>query len=85
MGSLRTLFAIAVVFAHCYGFVFVGGRNAVQLFYITSGFLMSYVLVEKKTYPKIKDFYINRYLRLYPIYFSVAILTLLSYVALRIV
>lgn len=41
-----------------------------------SGFLISYVLVEGKVYPKLKDFYLNRYLRIYPIYFSVALLTL---------
>lgn len=79
MGTLRTLFAIAVVFAHTYGYVFVGGRNAVQLFYMISGFLISYVLVERKAYPNISSFYINRYLRLYPIYFVVAILSLLAF------
>jgi peptidoglycan/LPS O-acetylase OafA/YrhL len=48
MGTLRTLLAISVVFAHSFGFVFVGGRNAVQLFYMISGFLISFVIVEKK-------------------------------------
>ena len=76
MGTLRTLFAIAVVFAHSYGFVFVGGKNAVQLFYMISGFLISYVLVERKVYRSTRSFYINRYLRLYPIYFVVALLSL---------
>lgn len=78
MGTLRTLFALAVVFGHSWpsGIVFVGGRNAVQLFYVISGFLISYVLVEKKAYSKLRDFYTNRYLRLYPIYFCVALLTL---------
>lgn len=52
--------------------MFVGGRNAVQLFYIISGFLISYVLVESRTYSSVSTFYINRYLRLYPIYFFVA-------------
>lgn len=79
MGTLRTLFAIAVVFAHSYGFVFVGGQNAVQLFYMISGFLISYILVEKKAYPSIRRFYINRYLRIYPIYFTVALLSLLAF------
>jgi peptidoglycan/LPS O-acetylase OafA/YrhL len=51
MGMLRTIFAISVVFVHSYGHVFVGGRNAVQLFYIISGFLISYVLVELKNIP----------------------------------
>src|SRR5437763_1126907 len=78
MGSLRTIFAIAVVFSHCWpeGIVFVGGRNAVQLFYIISGFLISFVLVEKKTYDRVRYFYLNRYLRLYPIYISTAAITL---------
>lgn len=77
MGSLRTIFAVAVVFSHTWpgGTVFVGGQNAVQLFYIISGFLISYVLTESKSYSSIKTFYVNRYLRLFPIYFAVAILT----------
>jgi peptidoglycan/LPS O-acetylase OafA/YrhL len=79
MGTLRTLFAIAVVCAHSYDNLLVGGQNAVQFFYIISGFLISYVLVEKKAYPNVKNFYINRYLRLYPIYFFIAILTLITF------
>ena len=79
MGTLRTLFAIAVVFGHSLGNLLVGGQNAVQLFYMISGFLISYVLVERKTYPNIKSFYINRYLRLYPIYFVIAALTLIAF------
>ena len=80
MGTLRTLFAIAVVLAHSYGFVFVGGKNAVQLFYMISGFLISYVLVERKVYKNTRSFYLNRYLRLYPIYFVVALLSLVAFV-----
>ena len=76
MGTLRTLFAIAVVFAHCYGFLLVGGRNAVQLFYMISGFLISFVLIEQRAYLSMKSFYINRFLRLYPVYFVVALMTL---------
>ena len=79
MGTLRALFAIAVVFAHSYGFALVGGQNAVQLFYMISGFLISYVLVERKAYTNISSFYINRYLRLYPIYFVVAILSFFAF------
>jgi peptidoglycan/LPS O-acetylase OafA/YrhL len=78
MGSLRTIYAISVVFAHSYGYVFVGARNAVQLFYFISGFLISYVLVESKNYSNRKDFYINRLLRLFPIYYVVALLTLFT-------
>jgi peptidoglycan/LPS O-acetylase OafA/YrhL len=76
MGILRTLFAISVVFAHTDLSIFIGGKYAVQLFYMISGFLISYVLVERKVYATNLDFYINRYLRLYPVYFIIAILTL---------
>lgn len=75
MGTLRTLFAISVVFSHCYGPVLIGGRNAVQLFYMISGFVISYVLTEASSYKSIGSFYLNRYLRLYPIYATVALLT----------
>ena len=80
MGTLRTLLAITVVFVHSYGFVMVGGRNAVQLFYMISGFLISYVIIERRVYKNTISFYINRYLRLYPIYFVVAALSLFVYI-----
>jgi peptidoglycan/LPS O-acetylase OafA/YrhL len=84
MGTLRTLFALAVVLAHLTdGEALVGARNAVQLFYVISGFLMSYVLTESRTYASTRDFYINRYLRLYPIYFVVGILALIVFAFAR--
>src|SRR6266404_6220753 len=58
-----------------------GGRNAVQLFYIISGFLISYVLVERRSYRTLRGFYINRYLRLYPVYGVVAVATLAFFAA----
>lgn len=79
MGSIRTLLAISVVFAHTYGFIFVGGQLAVQLFYIISGFLIYYILVEKKSYISIKAFFKNRFLRLFPIYWVVVFLTIFIY------
>ena len=78
MGSVRTLLAVAVVFAHSYGFIFVGGRLAVQLFYVISGFLISYILVEARTYCTVSNFYINRFLRLFPIYWCVALTTVIA-------
>ena len=78
MGILRVIFALSVVASHVWpgGPVFVGAKNAVELFYVISGFLISFILVERKTYLNIRSFYVNRYLRLYPIYFFVAILVL---------
>lgn len=80
MGSVRTLLAISVVFTHSYGVVFVGGRLAVQLFYVISGFLISYIIVEAKSYQNISAFYLNRFLRLFPIYWLVATVTLFAVV-----
>ncbi|MFA5041780.1 MAG: acyltransferase [Bdellovibrionales bacterium] len=76
MGVIRFLLAMTVVLGHCAGFYFVGGTNAVQIFYMISGFLMSYILVEQRAYKTVFDFYLSRYLRLYPIYIVVAAITL---------
>ena len=45
MGTLRFLLAITVLLSHTYGHIFTGGRLAVQMFYIISGFLISYILI----------------------------------------
>ena len=80
MGIIRTILALAVVFAHTpHPYVFVGGRNAVQMFYMISGFLISYVLLNTPTYRNPVVFWFNRALRLYPAYYVVAALTLVGY------
>jgi peptidoglycan/LPS O-acetylase OafA/YrhL len=63
--------------------MFVGGPAAVQLFYIISGFLISYILDNNAAYSSPLRFYISRLLRLYPIYAAVAFLTLLSYLIVK--
>ncbi len=80
MGSIRTLLALTVVLCHSPwldGLFFVGGRNAVQIFYVISGFLISYLILEKKSYPTIKSFYLSRWLRIWPLYMVVALLSLI--------
>jgi peptidoglycan/LPS O-acetylase OafA/YrhL len=84
MGILRTIFALNVVLAHLGIHAFVGARNSVQIFYIISGFLISYILVEAKNYPDIKNFYYNRVLRIYPVYYVVVAISLLIYPILNI-
>ncbi len=82
MGILRLVLAISVVITHSesiWGVNFVGGKVAVQSFYIISGFYMSLILNEKyigknNSY---KLYMTNRLLRLYPIYWTVLILTVL--------
>lgn len=84
MGLLRFLLAISVVLGHSssiFGFEFVGGVISVQSFYIISGFYMTLILNEKyigksNSY---KLFITNRLLRLYPIYWTVLLLTILYF------
>ncbi len=49
-----------------------GGRLAVQLFYVISGFLISYILNTNDAYRSTARFYENRLLRLFPTYLAVA-------------
>ena len=81
MGLLRTLLAIAVVFAHSdwhNAYVFVGGRNAVRAFYMISGYLMSYILENTPIYQDAAVFYRSRAFRIYPVYFVVLAVSLLA-------
>lgn len=86
MGKIRFLLAMSVVAAHggmLWHFGLLGGKDAVQAFYIISGFYMSLILNEKyvgsnKSY---KLFISNRYLRIAPIYWVMLIATLAVNVA----
>lgn len=85
MGVVRVLLAIAVVFQHTYGTQFDGGFMAVQLFFIISGFVISFILVELGSYPTVLAFYKNRVLRLFPIYYVVAFGSLVLYLGVPLV
>lgn len=76
MGLLRFLLAITVAIAHSspiFGIDMVGGKIAVQAFYIISGFYMTLILNEKYigASNSYRLFLSNRLLRLYPIYWAV--------------
>jgi peptidoglycan/LPS O-acetylase OafA/YrhL len=85
MGLFRFLLAFVVLLHHLpdapnYSLL-LGGPEAVETFYMISGFYMAMVLDKKyshclKTY---KTFIVSRFLRIYPQYLVVAILTLASY------
>lgn len=86
MGTLRVLLAISVVIAHSsaiFGFRLVGGQAAVQAFFIISGFYMTLVLNEKYigNNNSYKLFITNRLLRLFPIYWTVLLFTILASLA----
>ncbi len=84
VGCLRTFLAITVLVGHSYGFLFTGPILAVQVFYLISGFLISFVLTEARQYGRISNFYLNRFLRLFPVYWVVALGTLVSLLAAEI-
>jgi peptidoglycan/LPS O-acetylase OafA/YrhL len=75
MGLLRVLLAISVFMAHApqsgltQGLRGFGGSNAVEIFFIVSGFYIALIL--DKSYSTKIGFYKNRILRLYPIYYII--------------
>ncbi|MFZ3087170.1 MAG: acyltransferase [Methylotenera sp.] len=81
---IRGLAAISVVVWHAVGFqnefypVFnTPGRTAVWLFFGMSGYVIAYGFVHKRyrfTFGDLKDFYINRFLRIYPLFLTLSIL-----------
>jgi len=78
MGLLRLLLAISVLSAHTAFPILIGGKYAVEIFFVLSGFLISYILVESKKYSNVKYFYYSRFLRLYPVY-AVIFLVMLAF------
>lgn len=87
MGVLRFLLAISVIIAHTspiFGSNYVGGIIAVKSFYIISGFYMSLILNEKYLLKNnsYKLFITNRFLKIYPMYWLVFLLTMCLYIVL---
>jgi len=80
MGLLRLLLAIAVIIAHStpiFGLSLIGGVGAVQTFYIISGFYMTLILETKYVGAgSYRLFIVNRFLRLFPIYWVILLLTI---------
>lgn len=90
MGHIRTLLAIIVIISHTesfFGFNFLGGKIAVQAFYIISGFYMSLILNEKYigANNSYKLFISNRLTRLYPIYWVTLFFIIISSIVLAII
>lgn len=86
MGILRLLLAVAVYIAHTqplFGQYMVGGTIAVETFFMISGYYMFFILSEKYTGKgRIRKFFQSRFLRLFPSYAAVALLTVFAMYAL---
>lgn len=84
---LRGLAALSVVVWYTVGYqnelpslLNTPGRTAVWLFFGLSGYVIAYGFVHKRyklTNADLQDFYINRFLRIYPLFL---VLSLISYV-----
>lgn len=79
LGSLRFFLALFVVVAHLTGgvqFFSHWGGFAVFGFYIVSGYLITLILNETYHF-RLSKFALNRFLRLFPIYYIVTVVTIL--------
>ena len=81
LGTVRFLLALCVVVTHAkgssiFGLTLFSGLTAVQCFYVISGFLITMVLNERADYARLRNFYLSRYLRLWPAYLVVALASL---------
>jgi peptidoglycan/LPS O-acetylase OafA/YrhL len=86
MGWLRLLLALMVMLSHLGNpdaWPFLPGTTAVEGFFVISGFLMA-LTFEKNYRHQAGKFYLNRFLRIYPLYYlSAGIFALFIYVWLR--
>jgi len=79
MGLFRLLLAISIVIAHSspiFGLNLIGGRVAVESFFLLSGFYMALVLTDKYQ-GNLHAFYKNRFLKIFPQYWLFLFLCLL--------
>jgi peptidoglycan/LPS O-acetylase OafA/YrhL len=84
MGFIRLLLALSVALSHTpFGSMLAGGQEAVQTFYIISGFYIALVLHTVPAYSNPRNFYANRMLRLFPQYAAVALLTGIAFAIVR--
>ena len=95
LAGIRVIAALLVVFHHVeqykakfgwsniwsHSFVREIGGNAVSIFFVLSGFLISYLLLAEKRKTgevQLKKFYFRRILRIWPLYFLMLILGILA-------
>ncbi len=82
---IRGLLAVSVIVWHSVGFesqlyslINLPGRTAVWLFFGISGYVIAYGFIHKRyviSYLDLKDFYINRLLRIYPLFLLISLVS----------
>ena len=64
-------FATQGLFARLWSMISGTGWSGVQLFFVISGFLITGILLDKADQPRVlKNFYMRRVLRIFPVYFA---------------
>lgn len=78
LNGLRFFAALSVMLYHYFGIDIINGHFGVILFFVLSGFLITYLLLEEKEgghLISIKKFYARRILRIWPLYFFILVLS----------
>jgi peptidoglycan/LPS O-acetylase OafA/YrhL len=76
LDGLRGIACLIVVFTHNFGFTkyFFFGWIGVDLFFVISGFLITQILLQTRDEPHyLRNFYVRRILRIFPLYYLVLI------------
>jgi len=82
LDSLRAIAVIFVLFAHWLSYPMMNyldlGKIGVNIFFILSGFLITTILLKNRQVESkiktLKNFYIRRFLRIFPLYYSLLII-----------
>ncbi len=75
---LRAISVLLVLLFHFEFFIFKGGFIGVDVFFVISGYLITNIILKKKNNFDIKEFYIRRFKRLFPIILLITILTIIT-------
>src|SRR3954447_9736754 len=88
LDALRFFAFLKVFFLHIpvatfavFNFLKNGGGTGVVFFFVLSGFLITYILLSEKTLTgtiKLKNFYLRRILRIWPLYYLILCLAFLT-------
>lgn len=81
LNGLRFFAALSVMIYHFFGLDVLNGHYGVVLFFVLSGFLITYLLLEEKSQINtisIRKFYARRILRIWPLYFFILLVSTIA-------